>query len=79
LTVTSPVAVALTFLPACGGGGPEAAGVLNVASSPSLVPFALFATIRKWYVVAGFRPDIDADSGWVALSVPAEAVPVLAP
>ena len=35
------------------GGGAE---VVNVRSAPSVVPAALVATTRKWYVVAGASP-----------------------
>ena len=43
---------------AVGGFG----SVLNVPSEPLLVPPALVAEIRKWYVVFGVSPMTDADT-----------------
>jgi hypothetical protein len=49
--------------------------VVKVASAPALVPVALTATIRKWYVVPGARPEAATDTAWSLLSAPAAASP----
>jgi hypothetical protein len=50
-------------------------GVLNVRSSPLLVPAAFVAVIRKWYSVFSARPTaIDAETGTGAEPDPGRAV-----
>src|SRR4051812_6514807 len=49
-------------------GGPA---VLNVLSRPFVVPPALEATMRKWYVVFGDRPVRSATAVTLAMAAPA--------
>jgi hypothetical protein len=53
--------------------------VVKVWSSPEVVPAALVATTRKWYVVPGERPLRLADPATALGPAPAPVLPVVAP
>ena len=52
------------------------AAVVKVWSAPAVVPEALVATTRKWYVLWAVRPAIGALTAWGVLPLPAELVAV---
>jgi hypothetical protein len=50
-------------------GGPVALSVVKVLSLPYLVPALFVATIRKWYVMLGVKPEMFALTLWYVFPV----------